>query len=172
MSEIIPSYFHINIPFYIMLFLAVIASVYTFYYYKKTVPPVSDGLKIFLGLLRGTATFLILSLFFSFQLKLVWQNESKPKIVIAVDKSASMQITDADQQRFDKALSISEYIQGEIKNTNEVHNYFFDLDTTSKSDSIVVGKLGTNIDLALKNISAKTHINKLTSTTKQTNRQI
>jgi len=155
MSELIPSYFHINIPLYIMLILAIIAGVYTFYYYKKTVPPVSNRLKIFLGLLRGISTFLILSLFFSPQLKLVWQNESKPQIVMAVDKSASMNITEDNQQRFAKAASISNFIQDEIKNTNEVHTYFFDIDTTSINDSILVGKLGTNIDLALKNISAK-----------------
>ena len=147
MSELIPSYFHINIPFYIMLILAIIAGVYTFYYYKKTVPPVSNRLKIFLGLLRSISTFLILSLFFSPQLKLVWQNESKPQIVMAVDKSASMNITEDNQQRFAKATSISNFIQDEIKNTNEVHTYFFDIDTTSINDSITINPLSLKLPL-------------------------
>ena len=155
MNELIPSYFHINIPFFILLILAIVAAIYTYYYYRKTVPPVSDRLRIFLGLVRGAAVFLILSLFFSPQLKLVWQSESKPEIVIAVDKSASMQIEDGNQQRFSEARLISDNILEEIKNTNEIHSYFFDIDTTSISDSVKAGNLGTNIDFALKNISAK-----------------
>jgi hypothetical protein len=155
MNDIIPSYFHLNISFFVVLILALVATVYTYYYYRKTVPPVSEKIRIFLGLLRGAAVFLILSLFFSPQIKLVWQNESKPEIVIAVDKSASMQIEDNNQQRFSKAREISDNIQEQIESTNEIHNYYFDVDTSSKSDSVTAGNLGTNIDLALKNLSSK-----------------
>jgi len=155
MNEFIPSYFHLNIPFYVMFILAIVVSVYTFYYYKKTIPPISDKLRLILGLLRGIALFLILSLFFSPQLKLVWQSESKPEVLIMVDKSASMQIKDNNQQRFTEALLISDYILEEIIATNVIHNYLFDVDTTSNKDSITIGNLGTNIDLALKNVSTK-----------------
>ena len=155
MNELIPSYFHINIPFYIILILAVVAGVYTFYYYKRTIPPLSDKLRIVLGLLRGAALFLILSLFFSPQLKLVWQSVSKPEIVIAVDKSASMKIDDNNNQRFEEALSISDYIQEKMEDTNVIHTYYFDIDTMVLNDSIKVGNLETNIDFALKSISKK-----------------
>ncbi|MCK5033524.1 MAG: hypothetical protein KAS18_07815 [Calditrichia bacterium] len=155
MKELIPSYFHINIPFFIILILAIIAGVYTYFYYRKTVPPVSEKIKIFLGILRGTATFLILSLLFSPQLKLVWQNETNPEIIIAIDKSASMQITDDKEQRFDIANTISEFITDKLINTNDIHTYYFDVDTITKTDSVIAGKLGTNIDFALNNISKK-----------------
>jgi len=155
MSDLIPSYFHINIPFYIIFILAVLAGVYTYFYYKKTIPPVSDKIKVLLGILRGAAIFLILSLFFLPQLKLVWQNETKPELIIAIDKSASMQITDDNQQRFVEANIISEFIEDELKSTNKIHLYYFDSDTVTKYDSIKVGNLGTNIDLTLNNISKK-----------------
>ena len=155
MKELIPSYFYINIPFFIIVILAVIAGIYTYFYYKNTVPPVSDKIKIFLGILRGSAVFLILSLFFSPQLKLVWQNEKKPELIIAVDKSASMQIIDDKEQRLVEANSILKYIEDEVTNTNNIHTYYFDVDTISKNDSIQVGKLGTNIDAALNKLSKK-----------------
>jgi len=155
MNEFIPSYFHINIPFYVMFVLAVVAGTYTFYYYKKTIPPVSDKIRIILGLLRSSALFLILSLFFSPQLKLVWKSESKPEIVIAVDKSASMKIEDGNNQRFEEASLIAGYIQEKIENTNVIHNYCFDTDTIANNDSIKIGNLETNIDFALKSISKK-----------------
>jgi hypothetical protein len=155
MKELIPSYFHINIPFFVILILAIIAGVYTYYYYKKTVPPISDKLKIFLGLLRGTATFLTLSLIFSPQLKLIWQNEINPVLIVAVDKSASMQIEENFQHRFATATSISEFLENELIKSNDIFTYYFDIDTISKNDSIKVGKFGTNIDLTLKNISKK-----------------
>jgi len=155
MNEFIPSYFHINIPFFVIFVLAIVAGTYTFYYYKKTTPPVSDKIRIIIGFLRSTALFLILSLFFSPQLKLVWQSELKPEIVIAVDKSASMKIEDGNNQRFEEASLIAGYIQEKIENTNVIHNYCFDTDTIANNDSIKIGNLETNIDFALKSISKK-----------------
>lgn len=155
MNNILPSHFQVNIPFIILFVLAILAAVYTYYYYRKTIPPVSNKIRILLSLLRGLAVFLILSLFFSPQLKLTWQQETKPEIVIAIDKSASMKIADNNQPRFNEAQQISDYIFDEFKNTNQIYNYYFDIDTVSQNDSIKVGNLGTNINLSLNNLLTK-----------------
>ena len=143
MTDIFPSHFHINIPFLVLFILAIIAGVATYYYYIKTIPPVSDKIRILLGLLRGSALFFILSLFFSPQLKLVWQNEEKPEIVFVIDRSASMGIADSNKKRFTEAKSIANDIQEQIQSTNLVSTYYFDTDTISNYDSVNVRNLAT-----------------------------
>jgi hypothetical protein len=153
MFEQIPSYFNINISFFILLVIGLVSGALAYYQYKRTVPPISKFLQITLGIIRGSAIACILLLIFTPEIIAIWQKTESGKLVIAIDKSASMGINEKNQNRLGKALRIANRIIDYTENKVETVIYGFDTDTMRFQNLIIdTTSLGTNLDKSLRSI--------------------
>ncbi len=88
-----------------LYFVLVIAGIIlTYIMYRQTVPPVDNLRKIALGIIRGTALFLIVSMLFSPVIVISTRNEQKPVLAVIADNTKSMKITDNGVTRGDELL--------------------------------------------------------------------
>jgi len=153
MFEQIPSYFDINISFFILLLIGVFSGLFAYYQYRRTVPPVSKFLQIVLGVIRGSAVACVLLLIFAPEFTAIWQRSESGKLIIAIDKSASMGLLENNRNRLERALEIANRINEEVENKTEIVIYGFDVDTTRLQNlAIDTTRLGTNIDNSLRSI--------------------
>jgi hypothetical protein len=153
MFEHIPSYFQINISFFVLLLVGVFSGLFAYYQYRQTVPPISKFFRIFLGILRGSAFACILLLLFAPEFTAIWQKSKSGKLLFVIDKSASMGLEENDQNRLSRSLDIAGNLMGRVNNQIETGIYGFDTDTTQfKTLTMDTSRLGTNIDKSLSSI--------------------
>jgi hypothetical protein len=153
MFESIPSYFYTNISFFILLAIALISGLISYFVYRRTIPPVSKNWSFFLGILLTISLACICTLFFIPELTLIWQRSEKNRIIFVLDKSASMGIEKNGERRIDTAKNIIDKISTKIASDSRVTLYAFDLDTSKIHQKLpdTTGG-GTNIHRALKSI--------------------
>jgi hypothetical protein len=153
MFEYIPSYFDINVSFFVLLIIGIVSGIFAYYQYKRTIPPVSKPIQIFLGIIRGAAVASVLLLLFAPEFTAVWQRTESGKLIVAIDKSASMGIVENNQSRLDRALMIADDIVSAAEKDAQVLVYGFDIDTTQYFNLVMdTSRLGTNIDKSLRTI--------------------
>jgi hypothetical protein len=153
MFDKIPSYFDINISFFILLVIGIISGAFAYYQYKRTVPPISKFFQVFLGTIRGSAVACVLLLIFAPEFTAIWQHTETGKLIIAIDKSASMGIVENGRNRLERALEITDKIVEETGRKIKSGIYAFDIDTMRVQDLIVdTTRLGTNINFSIKSI--------------------
>ncbi len=153
MFEQIPSYFQINISFFVLLIVGVLSGLFAYYQYRRTIPPISKSLQIFLGIIRGSAFACILLLLFAPEITVIWQKTESGKLIIAIDKSASMGLMEKNQNRLSRALDIAGNIIDRTNNQVETVIYGFDTDTMQFQNlTMDTTRLGTNIDKSLNSI--------------------
>ncbi len=139
----------------LLLFLILVALLFSLYLYSQTTPVVSRFLRLFLFCLRSLAFIVLLTLLFHPVLSLHRNFTQKPDIAVLIDKSGSLQIVDASHPR-------SEIVENMLKNsfwTELQHNFnlHFELfsdevDTTfslTLLDSLHFDGAGTDIAKAL-----------------------
>ncbi len=80
----------------VLLLVAILISIW---YYRRTLPPISKGLRIFLGSLRAFVLILLALLLFHPVLHVVRHFTQKPDIAVLVDTSRSLTIRDGQQPR-------------------------------------------------------------------------
>jgi hypothetical protein len=102
---------------------ALLLGVWTFFYYRKTLPPVSKSLRISLMFLRFSALFLILLLFFNPKAEYETTTEIKPRIDFFIDNSASIAVEDSSRT-VEKLRNFIRKIEA-AKNFS-AHVFFFD----------------------------------------------
>ena len=73
--------------------------VFSYFVYRKTVPPVSRSLRSLLMTLRATVTVLVLLLLFEPILSITRRKKEKPVVAVLIDQSASMGLTDKSGER-------------------------------------------------------------------------
>ena len=153
MFEQIPSYFQLNISFFILLIVMAISGLLSYYQYRRTTPPIAKSLRIFLGILRGLAFTCVFLLLFSPEVKAIWQKKKLGELIIAIDKSASMGLVEKNQNRLERSLKIAGNLIDQINKRLKIVVYGFDVDTTKfQSLSMDTSGLGTNIDKSLRSI--------------------
>jgi hypothetical protein len=156
MFEQFPTFFHTNISLFIIILVSLMAAGLAFYQYRRTIPPVSKNLRIFLALLRGITMAFILVLLFAPEITAIWQVKEKARVALLIDRSASMGIKEGDNNRLKRAISAAEKLSATIQNRVDLVMYAFDTDTLRLSDlQIDTTQLGTNIEKALTNIIRK-----------------
>ena len=156
MFEQIPSYFQINISFFILLLVGILSGLFAYYQYRQTIPPISRSLRIFLGILRGSAFACILLLLFTPEFTAIWQKTYSGKLVIAIDKSASMGLIEESQNRLTRSKKIAGDLIDLTKNQIEIVIYGFDTDTARFENlNMDTSRLGTNFDYSLSAIIEK-----------------
>ncbi|MFQ5638038.1 MAG: hypothetical protein ACE5IR_08590 [bacterium] len=146
------------------LFLAfiIIAAVgFSYFTYRKTVPPVSTGLRTFLMTLRALAVILIVLLLFEPILSITRQKEEKPVVAVLVDRSASMGLAD---QKMNRAEELHRILQTPLfqnpPSDFDMQFYPFSYRLYEKRpaipDSFKVADDGTDIRRALELLKEKT----------------
>ena len=156
MFESIPSYFHSNISFFVLLGIAFLAAFITYLLYRRTIPPISKGLSIFLGITRGIVISAICLLIFAPEITLVWKRSQKTKTILALDTSDSMNIVEDNQKRLMRANTIAQNIKANIENETQLHIYTFNSDTSRISENFPdTGSSGTDISYSLRSILNK-----------------
>jgi hypothetical protein len=137
-----------NWLFFILLcFVASIA----FFYYYRTLPPLSKPRRIVLTALRGVGLMIVLFLFLSPILQIVFRENEKPVIAVLLDNSASMKISDSYGERGDSLKYVLKNISRIVdEDSTEIKPYFFDLTfQTGQNDTLDFQTDGTNLTLAL-----------------------
>lgn len=154
MFEEIPTYLHINLSFFILLLTALVSGLFTYYQYRRTVPPISKSLQIILGMIRGFAVACIFLLLFAPEITAIWQKAQKTNLIFAIDKSASMGVKEKGKSRIERAKYIAEEVADAVDNNFSTRIYAFDSDTTQILNlDIDTTDLGTNIEHALTSLS-------------------
>jgi len=98
----------------------------TAWLYWKTYPPLSRGMRIFLGVLRGVAILLVILLLFHPVIHMIRHLVQKPDIAVLIDTSRSMSIKDGNQIRSDVAKSVlKNSVFREIQQNYNLHYYSF-----------------------------------------------
>ncbi|MEE9225221.1 MAG: hypothetical protein V3U68_03385 [Bacteroidota bacterium] len=83
-----------NVNILLLLLLGIVSFLFSFFIYAHTVPPVPPRLRWILISLRALGVFLILAILFEPILKLIHREEKPPAIVMLIDDSKSMALTD------------------------------------------------------------------------------
>jgi len=95
----------------------------------------------------------ILLLLFAPEFTAIWQKSESGKLLIAIDKSASMGLIEKNQSRLARALDITGNIFSQTENQVETVIYGFDTDTAQYFNlQMDTTRLGTNIDKSLSSI--------------------
>ena len=153
MFEFLPTKIELNISFIPVFFAFITAGIITYFYYRRTTPPVSFAWQIYLAISRGITLALIIIVFFAPEIKIQWDQPVKRKLVFAIDCSASMNITEKKVSRIERAGRIAGEIKDKIENHLQIKLYGFDSDTVMITlPEIKIRGMGTDIENALKKI--------------------
>jgi hypothetical protein len=149
MFDSVPSYFHSNVPLFALIFCGITAVVISYFFYKRTIPPLPLSWQLTLAIFRGVSVSIILLLLFAPEITLIWQRKIPVNLALAVDRSGSMKLED----RIAKANDVVERLQDEFATRANVKSYLFDTDTTTVINfPFVAGDGGTDISAALSKI--------------------
>lgn len=137
--------------FILMLALASIA----FFYYWRTLPPLSTWRRIFLTALRAAGLTVVLFILLSPILQIISKENEKPVVAVLLDNSASMKITDSYGERGDSLQFIRDNLSRINPNDSiELRPFYFDLALRPANQDTPDFKTdGTNIEQSLKAIS-------------------
>jgi hypothetical protein len=153
MLDKFPSFFHTNLSLFVLILVTLTGAALAYYQYRRTVPPVSGNLRIFLAILRGLAIAGILVLLFSPEITAVWQLKEKPRLAILLDRSASMGISEGGQQRLQRGLAAAERITGAVGDQADIFMYAFDIDTVHLYNwKVDTTRMGTDISSTLSSV--------------------
>ncbi|MCP4727054.1 MAG: VWA domain-containing protein [bacterium] len=143
-----------------LYFVLVLAGILlTFLMYRQPVPPVNSIRKISMGILRGTAVFLLVSMLFSPVIVISTRDELKPIAAFMVDNTKSMTITEKGTNRKDEVLNYFQTSAFEsIEDDFEIEAYSFSrsaviFDPQETNELDFLGE-GTDISQALAHAAA------------------
>lgn len=153
MLDKIPSYFDLNVSFFVLLVIGILSGLFAYYQYKRTVPPITKFYQILLGIIRAIAVASILLLLFTPEFTAIWQKTESGKLILAIDKSASMNMIEEGKSRLKRALDIADNIIKQTQGKTDLAIYGFDIDTIQYQNlRLDTTSLGTNIDKSLRSI--------------------
>jgi len=147
-----------SLAFLVLLLISAIA--FSYYVYRRTVPPVSNRLRFLLMTLRAISAALVVLLLFEPILSLTRKKEEKPVVAVLVDESASMGLVD---QKVDRRQALNTLLQTDMfrKPSNEFEMMFFpfssklDEGVPFPPDTLLPDGDGTDIRAALNEAKKK-----------------
>ena len=156
MFESIPSYIRTNLSVFIILTVFLFAALFTYFLYRRTVPPLETAWRVSLAVIRGIGVALIALLLFSPQISLVWQQRITDKVAVVIDHSASMGLVEKGQSRLNRAREIAHNLLDNLPTKTKISLFAFNTDTASISiTDIDSAKFATDMELALTRITDK-----------------
>jgi len=144
----------LSVSIYVLILITILGGGFIFWFYSRTIPDISVFQKIIFIILRSIALLLILLVIFGAIVHFDFKKEKPAEIILLIDDSASMQISDKGIKRSEilKSLLYSSDFNDFIKKYN-IHSYIFS-DKTYKiknnfSDTVSFRGRGTDIANAL-----------------------
>ena len=105
MSEL-PVAIESNIPFLLLLGIAVLSLAFAYWHYRFVIPRISEAKRRLLMTLRFITFLSLLLLFIQPKLMLLFQREIKPRVSVYVDNSLSMSIKDGKKKRWEENRAV------------------------------------------------------------------
>ncbi len=151
-----PTLIQLNIPFILILFLAVVAGGIAYLFYRVTNPPLPTHIRWLLLLIRGVVIFLLLFLFFAPTLHLYFVKQKPVNLAVFVDNSASMNVNDGESPRWTQVQKAVEWIQNNLPNV-EITWFAFNthVEPVNEPTSLQPTQKGTNFKEVLSKIRKK-----------------
>ncbi len=139
---------------FFLILSIVLAIGISYFVYRKTIPPVSNGWRIVLITLRAGATILVLLLLFEPILSITRRNQEKPVVAVLMDQSASLALVDQNVDRSKVLYDIlnSDFLKDRTDKYDKVYYPFsyqlFDGQNAAPDSLDLIGD-GTDIRSAL-----------------------
>ena len=146
-------------PALILILLVLIGGFLAVFFYRYTVPPVTQRKRIVLSLLRAGSLCLMVLLLFEPLLRIISSTINLPALAVLIDNSESMRIEDPGQSR---ANILRDLLQSDalehLTDDAELRYYTFGTTLLPKGpaghDSLTLDEKGTDIALALNMLMA------------------
>ena len=138
-----------NIPFLMLLGIALLAFGFAYWHYRSVTPQISNIKRRLLMGLRFITFASVLLLFIKPNITLIFQREIKPKVSVYVDNSLSMSIQDAAEKRWEQTGTVLK----ELNTLNLYGRWVFNSTIIPLTDSsFVVSKDATNFETLFRHI--------------------
>ncbi len=141
----------LNLPGWIFIVAGGILAAIAYFYYYRTLPPLSVPRRTLLSILRAIALLIVFFLILEPVLDVLRQQREKPAIAILFDNSASMEIKDPYGERGDSLkFVLTEIRQRRLSDSLDIYPFSFALQTQPlREDSLSFQVDGTNISQAI-----------------------
>ncbi|MFQ5601741.1 MAG: hypothetical protein ACE5HS_00575 [bacterium] len=145
---------------FLLILFIILAAGLSYFVYRKTVPPISNGLRFLLMAMRALVVVLVIFLFFEPILSLTRKKKEKPVAAVLIDRSASMSLVD---KKGDRAQALQNILQSPLiqKDSDEYEKVIFPFSSElfegswTPPDSLILNGDGTDIRAALEGLKAR-----------------
>ncbi len=145
-----PQLVQTNIPFILGLLLAAVAFASAWFLYRRTVPEISNTARIILGSLRLLLIFLVILLFFTPRLLMIFNDVKKEKLGVFIDNSLSMQTETDSVSSWQEAVQLAEKLKTMSDDSDDWQWYSFNsVIRETPFDSLKLSQGGTNFEKLL-----------------------
>src|SRR3989304_34440 len=96
----------ISLSTFVPLLAAVLSIALSFFVYRMTIPPIPGRIRFLLATLRAVGLFFLILLIAEPLLSLLSRTDEPPQILVLIDNSRSMTITDKEKVRSDELRSL------------------------------------------------------------------
>ncbi|APF19073.1 hypothetical protein Calab_3413 [Caldithrix abyssi DSM 13497] len=140
-----PELIQFNIPFIVVLLTAAAAFAVSYFFYRKTNPPIPEYARWVLLMLRALVFFLLFLIFFTPAVKLIFVKEKAEKIAVFFDNSRSMNVKDGDKMRWESVEKVAQALVSK-KPASEIKWFTFNasVQPLSHPDSLKPSEGATN----------------------------
>lgn len=154
MQQLFPELIRFNVPFIIILVLVFLASVASWWLYRRLNPPLARGSQYMLLSLRAMILFLVLLLFFSPRFIITFQSEKRPYLGIFTDNSASMAVRDNDRPRWQETMAVRQQFQEMLPSSARIRHFTFNssVNEHKANAELEVSEYATNFTVLLETI--------------------
>ena len=147
----------ISLSTFVLLLAAVLSIALSFFVYRMTIPPIPGRIRFLLATLRAVGLFFLILLIAEPLLSLLSRTDEPPQILVLIDNSRSMTITDKEKVRSDEIRSL--LASNEIRRLSEIGEVrFASFDSKARMfstfayDSLTFNGDATDLSLALKQV--------------------
>jgi hypothetical protein len=141
-------------PNWLFSIAALVLAIAAYFFYFRTLPPLSGFRRIFNLTLRAIVLVILFFLILEPILKLIYQQQEKPVVAVLLDNSASMNIPDPYGERGDSLRYIAEQLEI-LQGSDSVNFYPFSFDVSSRpwnGDSLTFAADGSDISQAITSV--------------------
>ncbi len=149
--------FSISLSTLVLLLAALLSIAFSFFVYRRTIPPVPGRIRFLLAALRSVGLFFLFLLIAEPLISLLSRTDEPPQVLVLVDNSRSMTITDKTGVRTEEVRSL--LASAEIRRLSEIGDVrFASFDSRTRIfsafsyDSLTFNGDGTDLTYALRQV--------------------
>lgn len=146
MTNFFPELIRTNIPFLILILIAIISAAVAYWVYRRTIPPVSQLRKSILGFLRGLSIFFTILLLLGPTLYLTFIKSDPLSIAVYIDNSGSMSAENLTENRHQQTDSLKAVLKSTLGNNDTFWYTFNNTVSPLVTDTIPRTSASTNFE--------------------------